>query len=204
MVRYLLHKLTQKFNPTGLKNTNIGRDSKCEGGSLVINTNIGDHSYCGYNCKIINCEIGNFCSIANNVIIGGGHHPYEWVTTSPAIYRTKDSIKFKFAHNERANLQPTKIQHDVWIGERVLIRQGITIKTGVVIGMGSVVTKDCEPYGIYAGNPARLIKYRFDETIRQSLLKSEWWSLDEAKLKEFGHLTKDPERFVTAVREMKQ
>ena len=136
---------------------------------------MGRHSFCGYDCEITNTEIGSFCSIANNVIIGGGMHPMDWVSTSPAFYIGRDSVKAKFATHTREPVKKIIIGHDVWIGQYALIKQGITVGTGAVIGMGSVVTKDVEPYSIVAGKPACLINHRFNEDIVQKLLHSKWW-----------------------------
>ena len=108
----------------------------------------------GYDCEIINCHIGSFTSISNDVHIGGGSHPTNWVGMSPVFYDNVDSIKKKFARHQRQPIQQSRIGNDVWIGQSVLIKQGITIGDGAVIGMGSVVTKDVEPYAIVAGNPA--------------------------------------------------
>lgn len=68
------------------------------------------------------------------------------------------------------------IESDVWIGTRVMVLPGVTIGHGCVIGAGSVVTKNCQPYGIYAGNPARFIRSRFTEEKIQLLLESRWWT----------------------------
>jgi hypothetical protein len=72
----------------------------------------------------------------------------------------------------------TNIEHDVWIGTRAMIIGGITIGTGAIIAAGAVVTKDVPPYAIVGGNPAKIIKYRFDEHLREALLNSKWWEID--------------------------
>ena len=71
----------------------------------------------------------------------------------------------------------------------------MTIGDGSVIGAGSVVTKDVEPYAVYVGNPARKIKYRFGEEEIQKLLQLQWWNRDEAWLKEQAQCFADPQRF---------
>lgn len=74
------------------------------------------------------------------------------------------------------------IQNDVWIGRGSTIMGGITIHNGAVIAANSVVTKDVEPYSIVGGNPAKLIKYRFDSEIIEKLLSIQWWNWDYKKI----------------------
>jgi acetyltransferase-like isoleucine patch superfamily enzyme len=121
-----------------------------------------------------NLSIGKFCSISENVIILlGGEHRIDWVTSFPFTAFFKEAQKFK-------ELQATKgdvtIGNDVWIGRNVMIISGVKIGDGSVIGAGSVVTKDVPPYAIAAGNPARIVRMRFDEETIKKLLKIEWWN----------------------------
>jgi acetyltransferase-like isoleucine patch superfamily enzyme len=196
MIKYIWAKFFKKIRGSAIKSSSIHKTSKVEAGSQFINSEMGKHSFCGYDCDISNTEIGSFCSIANNVIIGGGMHPVGWVGTSPAFYEGRDSIKAKFSNHKRKNVKKTIIQHDVWIGQSVIIKQGVTIGTGAVIGMGSIVTKDVPPYSIYAGNPAKFIKQRFDSNISEQLLKIEWWNFHEQKLLQLTKYFKDPDRFI--------
>tara|TARA_B110001450_G_C17590920_1_gene468932 strand:+ start:377 stop:886 length:510 start_codon:yes stop_codon:yes gene_type:complete len=159
------------------------------------------HSFCGYDCEIYNTTIGSFCSIANEVAIGGGNHPMNWVSTSPVFYAGRDSVRVKYSEHERKKPHRTIIGHDVWIGQRVLIKQGVQIGTGAVVGMGSVVTKSVPPYAIVAGNPATIIRYRFDSNTINKLLKSEWWLLPSSNLKKAANKITDVERFLDLVNE---
>jgi acetyltransferase-like isoleucine patch superfamily enzyme len=145
---------------------------------------------------IINCKIGSFCSIANNVVIGGAMHPINWVSTSPVFYEGRDSVRTKFSTHKRTPDKNTVIEHDVWIGEKSMIKQGIKIGIGAVIGMGSIVTKDVEPYSIVAGNPARLIRKRFDDETINLLLESKWWNFDDEKLLTIGKNIQNPKEFI--------
>lgn len=193
---YYYAKLFKKLHSKALINSHIHQTSKVEAGSEIINTKMDKHSFCGYNCEINNCEIGSFCSIANNVVIGGGMHPMDWVSMSPVFYEGKDSVKAKFAEHKRPPQKKTIIGHDVWIGRNVIIKQGIIIGTGSVIGMGSIVTKDVESYSIVAGNPAKFIRKRFDDEVINRLLNSEWWNLNEAKISKLSKHIRNPNIFL--------
>ena len=94
-ISYLLAKVLKKIRGSAIVNSKIHKTSKVESGSHIVNTVFDRHSFCGYDCEIFNCDIGSFCSIANNVIIGGGMHPIDWVSTSPVFYEGRDSVKLK-------------------------------------------------------------------------------------------------------------
>jgi len=68
------------------------------------------------------------------------------------------------------------IGNDVWVGAAALVLKGVTVGDGAVIGAGSVVTKDVPPYAIVTGNPAQIIRYRFDDATIKRLLSSTWWN----------------------------
>lgn len=137
---------------------------------------MGRFSFCGRNCHINNTKIGSFCSIAGNVKIGLGSHPVSWVSTSCAFYKGRDSISKRLANLEYSSKpKQTIIEHDVWIGENAIIKDGVHIGVGAIIGSGAVVTKDIGPYEIYAGVPARFIRKRFSDQMINDLLNSKWW-----------------------------
>jgi len=78
----------------------------------------------------------------------------------------------------------TIIGNDVWIGNSVTIMPGVKIGDGAVIGTNAVVTKDVEPYSIVAGNPAKLIRKRFDDDTINFLLELKWWDWSIEKIAE--------------------
>jgi len=199
---YILSKLIKKSRGSSILNSSIHATSKVESGSTVVHSKMDKHSFCGYNCDIIYCEIGSFCSISNNVKIGGGMHPMEWVSTSPVFYKGRDSVKAKFSEFEREPNQIVRIGNDVWIGEGVLIKQGVTIGNGAVIGMGSIVTKDIEPYTIYAGSPARKIRNRFEEEVITELNQLKWWDLAESDLKKVSPYIQNPIEFISRLKSL--
>lgn len=199
-ILYLWTKIFKKLRGSSIVNSKIHKTSKVESGSHIVNSTFDRHSFCGYDCEIINCDLGSFCSIANNVIIGGGRHPMEWVSMSPVFYEGRDSVKAKFSRHKREDGKRTTIGHDVWIGENSIIKQGLNIGTGSVVGMGSVVTKDVESYTIVAGCPAKMIRKRFDEDIINSLLEIKWWEFDDRKLYEYARFFTNPTEFIHVVK----
>lgn len=193
---YYWSKLFKKIKGKSIKNSLIHKTSKIEAGSEVINSKFDKHSFCGYDCEIINCEVGSFCSIANRVIIGGGMHPINWVATSPVFYEGRDSVKAKFSEHKREEPKRTLIGNDVWIGECAMIKQGVKIGHGAVIGMGSIVTKDVAPYSIVVGCPAKEVKKRFSDEIINKLLEIKWWDFSDEKLIKYTQYFKKPENFI--------
>jgi len=125
-----------------------GRDSIVRGGLIILegfNFIIGDHVYIGSQCTLDGSEritIGNNVVIAYGVtIITGSHH--------------------SASHEHRAgpyNPRPMIIEDGCWIGARATLLPGVTVKTGAIVGAGSVVTKDVEPDTVVAGNPARVVR----------------------------------------------
>ena len=142
---------------------------------------IGRYSYMGRDCEICNTEIGNFCSMGTNILIGPWEHNINLITLSPRVYRDICGG----GYNDEPRF--TKIGNDVWIGSYVIILDGVTIGDGAVIGAGSVVTKDVPPYSIVVGNPARVIKYRFDDEKIKELIESDWyhWKDDLIKVNKY-------------------
>jgi virginiamycin A acetyltransferase len=125
--------------------------------------------------------IGKFCQIATGVrfIMNGANHAMDGISTYP----------FKVFGNAWADAPmnvvckgDTIIGNDVWIGNSVTIMQGITIGDGAIIGTNSLVTKDVEPYSIVGGNPARLIRKRFNDETIEFLLHLSWWNWEIEKI----------------------
>jgi acetyltransferase-like isoleucine patch superfamily enzyme len=128
-------------------------------------------------------EIGSFCSFATEVkIFLGGEHRVDWVTTYPFNVLWETAKAFKGHPATKGNVI---IGNDVWVGDGAVILSGVNIGDGAVIGARSVVTKDVPAYGIVAGNPARLIKKRFNEEVIQQLLQIAWWNWDDEKIRRF-------------------
>ena len=195
-LEYLYCKILKKLKGRALNNVKKGREVKIYSGCHIIDSVIGDFTYCSYDTKINNANIGKFCSIAGRVTIGAAEHPLDWISTSPVFENVKNSgTNIKFATEKIPAVKATTIGHDVWIGEGAMIKQGITIGNGAVIGAMAMVTKDVPPYAIVAGIPAKVIRFRFDENTINTLQESEWWNYDDDKLKELGKNIRNPEFF---------
>ena len=162
---------------------------------------MGRYSDVGYGCCLVDCSIGNFCSLGANIRIGGASHPMSWVSTSQVFIDRPDSLKKKFSPKPYEAFRHTRIGHDVWIGDNALVKAGISIGTGAIVGMGSVVTKDVPAYAVVAGNPAKIIRYRFDEHTIKALLDSKWWQLDDKELEKAASYFDSAEEFITKFNE---
>lgn len=112
--------------------------------------------------------IGSYCSIAGGVkFLLSGNHQYDILSTYP--------YELLILNNPSAGIAVAKgnieVGDDVWIGENAIICSGVKIGQGAIVAAGAVVTKDVEPYAIVGGNPAKVIKYRFNEKIRERISK---------------------------------
>ena len=194
--KYFFARIIKKLRFSAVYNSEIDLTSAVESGSQVVDSSIARHSYCGYDCTVLNAKIGSFCSISDNVTIGGSNHPVHFVSTSPVFLSHRDSVKAKFSHHPFKCLPETIIEHDVWIGHGAKIKSGVTIGTGAVVGMGSIVTKDVAPYSIVAGNPARIIKMRFSDDQIAHLLQSKWWERSDDQLIALGKVCTNIEQFL--------
>lgn len=125
-------------------------------------------------------RVGAFTSIASGVqILLGGEHRTDWVTTFPLnLWKEEENIL-----GSPKTKGDVLIGSDVWIGTEAIILSGVTIGDGAVIGARSVVTKNVPPYAIIAGNPAKIIKKRFDDKIINRLLKIKWWYWSDSRIK---------------------
>ena len=139
--------------------------------------------------------IGKFCMIASGVkfIMNGANHKMDGITTYPFSIFANGWEKVIPTLDELPIKGDTVIGNDVWIGTNATIMPGIKIGDGAIIATNSTVTKNVEPYSIYAGNPARLIRYRFDEAIIRALQDTAWWDWDIEKIIEALPLLYSPD-----------
>lgn len=181
----------------------FGGNNKINSGSNFSGV-IGRHSYIGRNSHIYG-KVGKFCSIGSDVKVIIATHPvHTFVSTSPVFYSLKKQCGVTFSEcqcfdeNLSVNdkFKGIKIGNDVWIGDNVLILGNVEIGDGAIIAAGSVVTKNVNPYCIIGGNPAKIIRYRFEDKTIEILLKSKWWNQSDYWLKTNIGLLRSIESFV--------
>jgi len=141
---------------------------------------IGDYSYLNCGAIVASGTIGRFCSIGPYALIGLAKHPIDYLSTSPLLYGHRNVFHGPASWNDFPS--PPEIGSDVWIGAHAFVHQGVRIGSGAIIGAGAVVTHDVPPFGIAAGVPARLIRYRFNPSVVERLLPAPWWELDLEEL----------------------
>lgn len=127
--------------------------------------------------------IGRYCSIAGGVnIFLGGNHRLDWATTYPFSDLVKTWPAAAGIGGTPVTKGDVRIGNDVWMGSFATILSGVTIGDGAVIGAHAVVSKDVPPYAVVIGNPARIVRYRFDAATINRLLKIRWWKWSEEKI----------------------
>jgi len=122
--------------------------------------------------------IGRFSAIAEGArfIMNGANHAMSGFSTYPFnIFGHGWEKGFDPGTWEKELRGDTVVGNDVWIGMEAVIMPGITIGDGAIVAARSVVTHDVPPYSIVAGNPARVVKSRFDKATVRRLLEVAWW-----------------------------
>ena len=128
--------------------------------------------------------IGRFCAIARGVrfIMNAANHHLGGFSTYPFHIFGGGWEESEPPPTDPPHNGDTVVGNDVWIGYGSVILPGVRIADGAIIGARSVVTRDVEPYAVVGGNPARLIRNRFDEETVARLLAIRWWDWPAAKI----------------------
>ncbi len=153
------------------------------------NITIGRFSYIFENATIVGhhpIRIGSFTSVGSNFWCTSleDHHT-EYVSTY--AFQRILGIELSYPADKAPRRPYVEIGSDVWIGNDVRVMAGTEVGHGCVLGAKALVTKDCEPYGIYGGVPAKLIRFRFPGQIREQLLEIQWWHWPLERIKANAH-----------------
>jgi acetyltransferase-like isoleucine patch superfamily enzyme len=156
------------------------------GARILKGVSLGSFAYVGRNSIVTNTQISRFCSIAHDCQINYFRgHPTNWLSSHPFQY---DEMNFSFwpgyAEFKKRSFDADDTQRlvtigpDVWLGAKSCIFGGVQIGAGAIVGAGSLVKHDIEPYGVAVGTPAKIIKYRFNKKTIDKLIQLKWWDLD--------------------------
>ena len=174
-------------DPTAsVRESKLGAYTEVGARTILLDVAMDDYSYVVNDAQITTTTIGKFCSIAAMTRINPGNHPMHRATQAHFTYRASayfpgepDDAEF-FAWRREHHV---RIGHDVWIGHGAVILPGRSIGTGAVVAAGAIVTKDVPAYSIVGGNPARVIKRRFSESVAGRLTELAWWNWDHETLR---------------------
>ena len=144
--------------------------------TYIADTDFESHVTHLYEWSTDKLVIGRFCQIAAGVefMMNGANHQMNAVSTFP-FYTLEGWEMDPPAPSDMPLKGDTVIGSDVWIGQNAVVLPGVQIGDGAIIGANSVVGSDVEPYTIVAGNPARVLRRRFDDALIELLLRFRWW-----------------------------
>lgn len=198
-------------NVVFLEGVRIDSSVYLEGNNVIgINNNLSDcvvgkGTYTSSNVDFSHVTIGRFCSIGSNVRNTRGRHPTSiFVSTHPAFFSINMTAGFTFC-TKQIFLEKKKVKdsdflvnigNDVWIGDNVTILDGITVGNGAIIGANSFVNRDVPPYAIVVGSPAKVQRYRFNDSQINFLEEVKWWTKDFVWLSNNHLLFNDINTFV--------
>ena len=146
-----------------------------------FNITVGMYSYgCFCSTRIASgTVVGRYCSIADTVRVLNGNHGLSFLILHPYAYNPGLGL----VQRETITRSRCTISDDVWIGHNAIILPNVgQIGRGAVIAAGAVVTKDVSPYAIVGGNPARVIKMRFEPELIEKIESTRWWEWDRQEL----------------------
>jgi len=121
--------------------------------------------------------IGKYCALAHGVtfIMNGANHRMDGITTYPFPIFGADWAQHMDLLSNLPSRGDTRVGHDVWMGMETLVMPGVTIGDGAIIAARTVVSSDVPPYTVFAGNPGRVVRNRFNAKDTARLQAVAWW-----------------------------
>ncbi len=170
----LLHRLRRGRNPNNETRVHLAKLARAHGFS------IGAYSYGRPKVRFPESgrrlTIGRYCSIADKVeILLGGDHRLDWASTYPFAAMPGLFPDARAPEDYHASRGDVTIGHDVWLGSGCMILSGVTLGHGAAVAARAVVARDVPAYAVAAGNPARIVRRRFDEATVDALIAAAWW-----------------------------
>lgn len=140
---------------------------------------IGNYTRINHVSHVGVCRIGAYCAIGGRLVVRSTNHFVEYLNMQDWAQVHVIKSRVPVAGKGKGEVV---IGNSVWIGDSVTILPGVNIGNGAVIGAGSVVTRSIPAYAIAAGNPARIIRYRFESEVVELLEAVDWWNWDVEKI----------------------
>lgn len=175
------------IDPTArIRDSHLGAWTAVGARTTIAESSMGDYSYVVNDASIIYAEIGKFCSIAAQTRINPGNHPMWRAALHHFSYR---SVSYQLGDEDDHEFFEWRRSHkvvlgnDVWIGHGAIVLPGVTIGDGGAVGAGAVVRHDVPAFSIVAGVPAKHIRWRFEEPVREALVEIAWWDWPREALK---------------------
>ena len=177
-------RLGERVNIRYAQLSAAGANSIDEGSKVSGKISLGYATTIGRYAELVGgtISIGSYCSLAPHVAVYALNHPLNHLTTYIGQGLWKGELKKHQAP------QSVKIGSDVWLGHGAIVLAGVEIGDGSVIGAGAVVSKNIPPFTVAVGNPARVIKRRFNESVSSLLLELRWWEQAPDQLREMEEL----------------
>lgn len=148
------------------REVHIGRNTSLWGPSISIHARLNP------------VRVGSFCSIARHVSLQEYNHRVDRCSS----YFFSSNVFDEGMDQDVTSRGPITIGNDVWIAAQVVIGSGATIGDGAVVGANSLVLGEVPPYAVVAGNPAKVLRYRFEDAVVERLLALKWWDWDDERI----------------------
>lgn len=148
--------------------------------------------------SLYRCVVGRYAQIGEGTIVGPPEHPQDWFSSHPFAFTRRNELPNLYRMPDFERLAPdgsesvhyvgsvpslTFIGHEAYVGAGSLVKRGVRIGNGAVVGACSVVTRDVPDYAIVVGSPARMLKLRFPENLVERFRELQWWRYDLAPFK---------------------